>query len=583
MTKKKKRSTGADPGPFSGLYSRHILRAVVEALDLGEGHTLTGRTARRFFRDSNPNGHSRREIFLALGQTLIDVGFVPDLGQHLELAVPSARMYADCIEFAAARWDAFMARIQSESSWDVDMGAAGECFLRLAAVDLAVRIFALNRVTGIEVGPSGAPLWAGDNGIGKVLRARLAESGLTRGQLAARLEVSPTSVDNWLDGRNRPDDRYVDSLALEFAGRDEALSRSLAMDLRRQFALARLCEVLSGVVGRHETVSAVNAVFRLAEALSESVGPRYADKAEGLLGSMTFLMGSESPTARRLLRALAAELPDDHWRSAVLAATMPWELSYARMLSREGGPRISAAGLAQDYLDVVGESAREEAIAARESIRKVLGEEASSVMPSVSGAGDVSRLLSFFDDALARRRRLVERFPGSSEAHYQLGSFLGMVGKHTGVREYVDRGLLECRIASGLCPAWDAPAVERGIILTNFGDHETALKELEKVEEELNEPTPHWRFAMGYVLTELERFSEGLEHLEEVIGIRPDYALAYRYAAHCAFRLRNGVKGRDYAKRARRLGDSTEFDAWQRGDYRNSRQSTTSSTGCPAK
>ena len=84
---------------------------------------------------------------------------------------------------------------------------------------------------------------------------------------------------------------------------------------------------------------------------------------------------------------------------------------------------------------------------------------------------------------------------------------------------------------------------------------------------ELPSLTPHWRFTTAYVLTELERFSEGLEYLEAVIGVRQDYALAYQYPAHCAFRPRQGVKGRDYAKVTRRLG-YTEFDAWQRGEYR---------------
>ena len=274
MSKKnKKRTALPEPGPFSGLYSRQILRAVIEALDLGEAHVLRSKTARRFLRDSNPNGHNRREFFLALSQTLQEMGFVPDLEPHLPLGVPSARVYADSIEFAAKRRDAFMSRIQSESSWDVDMRAAGKCFLRLAVVDLTIRLFALNRITGIEVHLPGPHLWAEENGIGRVLRGLLADSGLTRGQLAARLGVSPTSVDNWLDGRNRPDDPYVDSLALEFAVRDEALSCSLAKDLRRQFALSHLCDVLSGAVGRDSVISAVNAVSSLAGALSESVGP----------------------------------------------------------------------------------------------------------------------------------------------------------------------------------------------------------------------------------------------------------------------------------------------------------------------
>ena len=569
MSKKnRKRTVVTEPSPFSGLYSRQILRAIVEALDLGEGHVLKSKTARRFLRDSNTNGHNRREFFLAMGQTLQEMGFAPDLEPHLPLGVPSARVYAESIEFGAKRWDAFMSRIQSESSWDVDMRAAGKCFLRLAVVDLTIRLFALNRITGIEVHLPGPHLWAEENGIGRVLRGLLSDSGLTRGQLAARLGVSPTSVDNWLDGRNWPDDRYVYSLALEFAGRDEARSYSLAKDLRRQFALSHLCDVLSRAVGRDSVISAVNAVSSLAGALSESVGPRFADEAEGILGSMTFLMGSEFPTARRLLRALATELPDDHWRSVVLAATMPWELSYVQMLSREGGTRNSVAGLAQDYLEVVGVSAGGEVAAVRESIRKEMEDEAFSVMPSVSGVGDEYRFISFLDDAIARRRRLVERFPDSPEPHYQLGSFLGMVGKHTGVREFVDQGILECRIASGLCQQWDAPAVERGIILTNFGSHKEALHELAQAGRELPGPTPHWRFAMGYVLMELERFPEGLEQMEVVIGVRSDYALAYNYAARCSFMMGDGVKGRRYAKEAHRLGESEEYYAWQRGDYR---------------
>ena len=59
-----------------------------------------------------------------------------------------------------------MSRIQSESSWDVEVSAAGDCFLRLAAVDLAVRLFALSRITGIEVRLPGTLLWAEENGIG---------------------------------------------------------------------------------------------------------------------------------------------------------------------------------------------------------------------------------------------------------------------------------------------------------------------------------------------------------------------------------------------------------------------------------
>ena len=545
---------------------------MVDAMDLGEGHILTGRTARRFLRDSNPNRHNRREFFLALGQTLQDMDFVPNLEPHLPLRVPSAQVYADSIEFAAERWDAFMSNIQSEGSWDIDMVTAGQCFVGLAAVDLSLRIFALNWIAGFDARLPDIPLWAEENGIGKILRSHLSGAGLTRDQLATRLEVSDTTVDNWLDGRTWPSREYVDSLAEEFTDGDPDLARPLAAELRRQFALSKICYLLSEKVGRDHVISAVDAVSRFTQDLSEHVGPQFVPEQDRpAVAPVLLLTGSGLPPSPDLLRVLAAGYPDGGWRDVILTAAVPWELAFGLAMKTEGGSKSSAAGLAQDYLDVVDESERAEAAAVRDAISAALVKQMDSLIPRGPLPIPEHHPLSVLEDGVALRRRLVERFPGNPESHNELGSFLGKVGQFTDIREFVDQGLLECRIASGLCPAWDTPAVERGIILTNFGAHEEAFDELEQVARELPELTPHWRFVTGYVLMELERFSEGLEHLEKVIQASPDYALAYRYAAHCAFRVGNGVKGLDYAKRARRLGDPVEFEAWQRGDYRTRR------------
>ena len=570
MSKKnKKRASVPESGPFSGLYSRQILRAVVEALDLGEGHVLTGRTARRFLRDSNPNGHNRREFFLSLGQTLIDMEFVPDLEPHLPLAVPSARVYADSIEFAASRWDAFMSRIQSEGTWDVDAVDAGHLFVNLAAVDLGLRLFALNWIAGVDTDLAEIPLWAEDNGIGKILRSRLQESALTREQFAGRVGVTPTTMDNWLDGRNWPAREHVDSLALQFAGGDPDLAGPLAAELRRQFALAKLCHAVAETVGQEHVISVVDAIAGLARDLGKHVVHRFVSAKELPGVALALLMeGSEFPLSPALLRFLAGGYPDGMWRDVILAAAAPWQLAFSLAIKTEGGSTSSAAGLAQDYLDFVDESDRANAVAVREAISAALVPQLDAAVPRSPLPIPEVDPLSLWKEGIAVRRRLVERFPSSPDAHSQLGSYLGMVGKNTGLRRFVDEGLLECRIASGLCPAWDNPGVERGIILTNLGLHQEAFDELEQVAGELPELTPHWRFVAGYVLTELGRYEEGLEHLDEVVRVRPDYALAYRYAAHCAFRLGNRVKGLDYAKSARRLGDSTEFDAWERGEYR---------------
>ena len=379
-------------------------------------------------------------------------------------------------------------------------------------------------------------------------------------------------MDNWLDGRTWPSREYVDSLAEAFAGGVTDRARHLAAQLRREFALAKICHLLSEQVGRDHVISAVDAVSRFTQDLSEHVGPRFVPLEDRpAVAPVLLLAGSEFPFSPDMLRVLAAGYPDGGWRDVILRAAMPWELAFGLAMKTEGGSKSSAAGLAQDYLDVVDEPARAGAAAVSEVITAELGQQLDMLIPRGPLPGAEHHPLSILEDGIARRRRLVERFPGNPEAHQHLGSYLGLVARSTGIRKFVDQGLLECRIASGLCPAWDTPAVERGIILTNFGAHQEAFDELEQVARELPELTPHWRFVTGYVLMELERFSEGLEHLEVVVRVRSDYALAYRYAAHCAFRVGNGVKGRDYAKKARRLGDTVEFEAWQRGDYRTRR------------
>ena len=116
-------------------------------------------------------------------------------------------------------------------------------------------------------------------------------------------------------------------------------------------------------------------------------------------------------------------------------------------------------------------------------------------------------------------------------------------------------------------PNWDGPAVECGIMLANIGEYDAALRELEKARVALPEPTPHLRFVTGYVMTMLERYPEALEELEAVIQHRPDFASANRYAAQCAFRLGDKVKGARFSKAARQLGDFTQYMAWRDGTY----------------
>lgn len=191
--------------PSGGLYSERIIQAIVQALDIGEG-VLAEKRARRFFAGESISEYNRAEIFDALGQALINLGIVPESLDALPGDVPMPTAVGMAIGLAGERWDHLMADIQSRSIPVSDWGMVGESFLRLAVVDLALRIFALARLDcGTELPEPETPLWAQENGGGKILRNLTHRAGLTRYQLAAHLGMNSTSsVDNWLDGKTIP-------------------------------------------------------------------------------------------------------------------------------------------------------------------------------------------------------------------------------------------------------------------------------------------------------------------------------------------------------------------------------------------
>ena len=551
--------------PLAGLYSGEILRYVVQALDTKD-EVLDSRAARRFFAGEPKTEYNRAQIFEALGQALIQHDIAPESLDALPDGVSAAMAVGMAVGLVGERWDHLMATIQGRGATVVDVGAVGERFLRLVAVDLAVRLFALNRLTGFPLPDPELPLWAQENGGSLVLRRHLSQSGLTRHTLAARLGASYTTVDNWMDGKNWPSHDYVTALAQELAPSGIGPgAKQFERQLRRELAFARLADLLAARTGRDAVAETLTAAMRFARMLSESIGfPLSREEYAGQVELRLLLFGCLEHSAQVLLWWLAKLEADPDWRRDLLAAAEPWEFHFEHIAVMHS--RNSAAGLSQDILDVVDDVAELD-IDALTTIRRELRAEANARSSVPTGGGGPHPVLDPLQDGIDRRRSLVRRFPHSPEAHYQLGSFLGMAGKNLRARELADEGIVECKIAAGLLPNWDGPAVECGIILTNIGEHAAALRELEHAQATLSEATPHLRFVTGYVLVLLERYSDALEHLKTVAEVRPDFASAHRYAAQCAFKLGDKITGAHHAKAARQLGDFTEWTAWQDGAY----------------
>ena len=233
---------------ISGLYSGQILGAVVKALDLDEGF-LTEKTADRFFATGNASEYSRKTVFQELGRVLVDLELVPDVASKLPEGGKTADVLAGGVSLMCKRWDLLMEWIQGRSATVSDVGGASQKFLRLATVDVALRMLGFVHLAELELLEPYVPVWAQPNGAREILRGHQSELGLKRHQLARLLEVSPTTVDNWLDGNNLPGRAHSPALARELSRGRPISAEYLETQLRRQFALARLAETAASVVG----------------------------------------------------------------------------------------------------------------------------------------------------------------------------------------------------------------------------------------------------------------------------------------------------------------------------------------------
>ena len=551
--------------PVLPMYSGQIIGTIIRALDL-DHQALKSRTARRFFAGEPVNEHDRTEIFLALGEVLIESGIVPEPPLFLRYDASLAKMLPAAIARTAVRWDDLVAVMQSHSGTTRDPGSAITSILRLVVVDAAIRVFAFMRLAGLNPSPPGTPLWAQANGGGNLLRAFMGKAGLTRSQLAALLEVSETSVDNWLDGKNRPTTENIAAIANVLAPRMRGVgAQQLLKDIRLQFALATLADLLAAEIGRDQVIDLSTALIRFIWQITQDVNemerPPIEEACRAEYDAMAF--GTAHPSTHALLRNLAILETDADWKQNIIAASLDWSLAFQMARVRQPRQR-SAAGLAQDFADV-----SDTPDPGQEALDQFISKSSGLDYRRVA-AGNLMLLSENLGIGITHLHAIARDFPASPRAHFQLGSLLGKAGELTGRRDLVNQGITECKIAAALLPSWDNPAVETGIMLANFGAFDEALLELNQVAERLPVATPHLQFATGYVLMKLLRHSEALLQLESVIGAKPDYALAHLHAAHCSFALGNQRKGINYAKTARRLGESGEYVAWKSGTYARS-------------
>ena len=577
---KRKTESQTYRAPLSG----QIIGAVVRELRLQDS-VLKSKTAVRYFKGGRIKHDSKQEIFEVLGQALVDHNIIPPSTFLVQEGIPLAKVISSAIAWYADQWDQLVGYMQSMSTPVDRLDLAAISYLRLATIDLSLRTSAALWLAELPTPDEGTPLWAENKGRATYLRRLLdgcGPDGLTRDQLAERLEVSYNTIDNWLDTDTRPSWSHINRLAEELAPYHADLSKeTIQSRLHRHDALSGLCDLLSVHIGRDAVVDLATALVRfISRNLAglrqfSKLAPDDAAKRQFSI----LMLGTRFVGTEHLLRALWRRERDPVWSTDLLAASNPWHLRLTHVMQHLGGldqvmklvhdefgfPEEDAESLLDQVLrDVQADPTRPTVTDPSEldgmTVLRIKGDAKYSARnrmiqyAQAKSEGDL-------DTAILHVRRAVELQRESAEYHFHLGATLGMAGE-------VEEGLQECWIAASLDPAWELPRVEVGIILLNAGRDEEARDHLESVARSLGNLSAHLAFNLGMARFRCGEVEGALGALIRAVEVKPDHALALDVAAHCAFLVGDGKRGRHLVKRANVLGQSETYRDWQEGKYR---------------
>jgi tetratricopeptide (TPR) repeat protein len=555
--------------------------------DAADANVLRERNHQRFLSGETKPPEVAERVLGAVASVLARHGYIETAGWPMDLGFPTPEMLLFwALQDLRRRWDRACIRVRGGTLRGAEFGPVLRTAAHLFVIDLAVRggawLVLIDHPGVPRDKPPGTPTTKA------VMNFVIEKSGRTVPDLAKRLGIERTAIDDWRKGA-RPSDVNLGIVSKLLAeGEPEWAELVWWRLLRRNLAIAEILKALGttpwfkGQVGdlwQAFWAIASGVAWRLRsqeEALGEDAWPRILT---GLV-----MWGSAYPASIPLLHDLRAEAPNA-WQSDLVAGPM-WEdrLWLAAGLGQSFANEKLPENLPESLRELVSDPKFRESVATH-----ILGGPTPELSPPGKYDGwhmlriknpppiaaenrrmqaSVARSFGRFDVAIAHLRRAVELVPAHDTAHFELAAALWQAGDTEG-------GLAECRIAIALRPEWELPQVEIGIILINAGRHEEARTHLEEVFAKAKLPSTHLKYNLGTARWRCGAFAEGLALLEEVLA--DDGYVSYPYAldqaAHCAFMLGDDRRGRAWAKQAHDLGYSETYRRWASGGYRKTGKS----------
>ena len=530
--------------------SGQIIGAVVSKLGI-KHPKLQSRTARRYF-SADPEqlvkDSSRSEIIQAIAETLVDSGFVSS-PQTKGMNYGTEPALAAMLEWHAENWDllrSFLSR-RTMPVLPSHLPKVWEAYVRLAVVDLAIRIAARLHLAGVS--PVALVLLdpVTVKARGDYLNRKRRQAGISLEYLAGAVGVTDNAVDAWMYQGARPSDDNIKKIAEALADKIEGSNAvSIARELRALYWVSDVADMLAERIGVEAVNDAIGRLRRYAEAAYHIIDDQFpaADREETL--TVLADLGANARVAESVLGALIEREPDEEWRADLRGAGMAW---IHRVLSVNLGVHLAEVD---------------------DRIQKTEGrllEDWDVSNPDAYAHYRRSYELSTegkWREAMAEVEIAARLDPLDPTNHFSLGSAKTGIGIASGDIALVNKGLDALWLAVALDPNWIVPWTEIGLTLLHTDRPTEALKHLRGVKPECGPLDSRYYSALGKTYWKVGQLSEALAAFEAALELDPEEVSNLLPASELALLTGDNEKHRRYLRRAQHFGaDEGTLKFWE--------------------
>ena len=524
--------------------SGQILGVLVKAMGLREPR-LRSKTAMRYFsgrQESLVKESSRSEVIEAISDALAELGFEPTSPTG---EVFPASVLAHSLDGQAVRWDRIRNYILPRMSrvYPGHLDTVRMAYLRLAAIDIALRVAAHLHLT--ETSPSALDFldWIGDSRRGAFLNEKRKNGRVPLLGFAEAVGVTDSTVEGWVYHGARPSDENIAKIGKALAPDcDLHECDRIVRNLRLLYWVSDIAGILGNHVGAEAVEDLVDHLRRYSSQAYLAIDelPAADPSPNNLVELAT--AGASAPLAQPLLAILANHESDDEWKEYLLSAGSDWVGRVLRANLQVHQAEVDAL--------IVETDGR---ILENWEVRNPIAYEHYQKSIELQMQGRTN-------EALSEVARAVELDPLDPANHFTMGSAKGHVGSRTGDEDLVKEGLEACWIAAKLAPDWILPWAEIGWILVESGRAREAVEHLRAVRPDRGPLDSRYYGALGVALRAEGHYADSLAAFESALELNPDDMPAAIAAAGVALLAGDKIRSNRHRKVARHLGATNELD-----------------------